>query len=404
MKSVSKIILATALTLTFQGCIEKIEYVQFDDPALFSPTKSEVTDLSQGIPSNPLSSVVETKSSSVDMPTILKGIILGVYGSNVHSISGTYWSVDQNGDPIRLSGKVILPASGKIRNYILVSHYTIGGDFEAPSNSFQLEGILATDGYALIMPDYIGFGATAHLPHPYLCAHLTARNVVDMLLAVDPYLRKIGRAPEDSSIYLMGYSQGGATTMAVQRLLESEYADKYKIRRNFAGGGPYDISATYDNAIENDYLGIPCAIPMIIIGMNVGERLDLNYEDYFRPFLLEHYSEWILDKNYNVHQIAALMKTKILSDFLTPEAMEKRSPGTRKFYMAMMHNSVLRGWQPQAPVYMFHSQDDDTVPFLNSQLAKEAFKNCNIEYNFGHYGSHILGALRFILTVHEILK
>lgn len=392
------------MALTLQSCIEKVEYVRFDDPALFSPVKSEVTDLSQGIPSNPLSDLVETKSSSVDMVSIFKGVLVGAYGSRVHSISGTYWSVDQNGDPIRLSGKIILPASGKVRNYILVSHYTIGGDFEAPSNSFQLESILALDGYALIMPDYIGFGSTVNLPHPYLCAHLTARNVVDMLLAVDPYLRKTGRAPEDDSIYLMGYSQGGATTMAVQRLLESEYADKYKIRRCFAGGGPYDISATYDNAIENDYLGIPCAIPMIIIGMNVGERLDLNYEDYFRPLLLENYSEWILGKQYNVHQVASLMGTKTLSDFLTPEAMEKRSPGTKKFYMAMMHNSVLRGWQPKAPVYMFHSQDDDTVPFLNSQLAKEAFKNCNIEYNFGHYGTHIQGALRFIITVHEILK
>ena len=54
---------------------------------------------------------------------------------------GVYESTDENGNPITLSGKVILPANGKIKRCILVSHYTITSNIEAPSNCFSLEGI-----------------------------------------------------------------------------------------------------------------------------------------------------------------------------------------------------------------------------------------------------------------------
>ena len=54
-------------------------------------------------------------------------------------LSGLYQSIDLDGNPITLSGKVILPAKGPIKRYILVSHYTIASNAEAPSNTFSLE-------------------------------------------------------------------------------------------------------------------------------------------------------------------------------------------------------------------------------------------------------------------------
>ena len=83
-------------------------------------------------------------------------------------LSGIYESIDLDGNPIMLSGKVILPAKGSIKRYILVSHYTIASNAEAPSNIFSLEGLLVKLGYALIIPDYLGYGITADHIHPYL--------------------------------------------------------------------------------------------------------------------------------------------------------------------------------------------------------------------------------------------
>jgi len=394
---------------------DEAEYTFFEQYAYsdgtkttFSPYAACEDDLSEGIPDNPLSGQLDdeqTKASYINITDLAKGIFASTGASRIHSISGTYWSVDQDGNPIRLSGRIMLPSSGMIRNIILVSHFTIGADRECPSRSFQLEGVLALDGYALIIPDYLGYGASADRIHPYLCSNLTARNAVDMLDAAIPYLKGINRYPADERIYLMGYSQGGATTIAVQRLLESdEYASKYSIKRNFAGAGPYDIAVTYDDAIKKDYTGIPCAVPLIVIGLNEGEHIGLDMSNFFLSPLLEKYPEWILSKKYTTKEMGNLIGVKQLSLIMTDSARQKRDPNTIKFYNAMMVNSVLNDWLPDAPIYMFHSMDDDTVPFINSQRAKDAFGDSNIEYNFGHYGNHQKGCMRFIETVHEILK
>ena len=48
---------------------------------------------------------------------------------------------------------------------------------------------------------------------------------------------------------------------------------------------------------------------------------------------------------------------------------------------------------------MFHSKDDKTVPFVNAQRAEEYFKGRDITYDFGHYGAHGMGGIRFIMSV-----
>ena len=408
------------LTLLLCGCgHDKVEYVSFDGEDIFTPYNFEVVDLDDGLPANvpslgsadssmPSSAPAMRRTTSLTSTSLMKEILASTRCHKIHSIAGTYISIDQTGATITLSGRVLLPVKGDIKNIILVSHYTIGANYEAPSESFPLEGLLVPMGYALVCPDYIGFGITRECVHPYLCANVTAHNVVDMLQAVVPYLDSIGRKPVNDDIYLMGYSQGGATTMAVQRLMETvgERYSKYPIRRNFAGAGPYDIAATYDDAVKRDYLGIPCAIPMIIQGMNVGENLGLDYKEFFKPVLLNHFDEWINSKNYTVSQIAELMGVNRLSEFMTDEARQKRTSSTSTLYRAMLHNSIVSadGWYPEAPVYMFHSQDDDTVPFLNSQRAKDKFRHSNIEYNFGHYGTHQAGFVRFLGSVKTMLE
>ena len=319
-------------------------------------------------------------------------------------VSGVYKSVDINNDPILLSGKVILPAKGPIKRYILVSHYTIASNREAPSNIFSLEGLLVKLGYALIIPDYIGYGVTADKVHPYLVMELTARNVLDMYDAVVPFLEKAGCAPEHDDIYLMGYSQGGATTMAVLHEIEHNEIP-IKIRRVFAGGGPYDIKYTYDQFVETNWASYPCAVPIMMQGMVVGNKLDLDMSTMMASNIYENLDEWVNSKLYTSNQINALIGTNVTSNLLTPIGMDRTSKEVSELYKAMTENSILTySWTPKAPVFIFHSIDDDVVPFENAMRAKSKWKNANIQYSFGHYGTHQLGCVRFIYTVQTLLK
>ena len=325
--------------------------------------------------------------------------LLGTLQSNrlIH-ISGTYTGHDIDGSPITLSGKLLIPKDGPVKNMIIVSHYTIGANYECPSETFPLEGILAAKGYAVVIADYIGFGVTAGRVHPYMHVESTARSVVDMALAVKPYLRHIGREPESEKVLLVGYSQGGSTTLAVMSMIQEEYEEILPIRKVYCGGGPYDLAATFDRAMADDITGIPCAIPMIVQGVNVGEDLKLNMSDFFMPDLLAHYDEWINSKQYSVKEINRLMNAESLHELMTKNGRDKTSPETAKLYKALMINSVL-GFIPHHPIYMFHSMDDGTVPFVNAQRAEYYFKGYNIDFDFDHYGKHGTGALRFIINV-----
>lgn len=344
----------------------------------------------------------ETKVASTAGASIVRDI-LGVINSNslIH-IAGTYTGRGVDGKPITLSGKVIVPASGKVKNMILVSHYTIGANFECPSETFPMEGVFATKGYAVVIADYIGFGVTSDLVHPYLHAESTAESVVDMALAVKPYLEHIGRAPESNEVILAGYSQGGATTMAVMDYIQDNYWDKLPVKKVYAGGGPYDLAATFDLSMAEDKTGIPCAIPMIVQGINNGERLGLDMKDFFQPKLLANYNEWINSKKYTVGQINRLMGVKALSELMTDEGRNKESTRTALLYKALMRNSVLN-FAPRAPIFMFHSRTDGTVPFINAQRAEEHFKGYDIQYDFGDYGPHAMACVRFIIKVTQDL-
>ena len=206
--------------------------------------ESEYSEDSEGS-KNPNKAPKTTSTTAAD---IMQSLLKYHDQNKVIEVVGTYPSINTKWDTVTLSGKVILPRGRRPKRLILVSHYTVCSNSEAPSNCFSLEGMLAPMGYGLIIPDYLGYGVTAREVHPYLVMDLTARNVLDMYHAVKPWLEAVGMSPEEPEIILMGYSQGGANTMAVERLIETEYyADEnpkqVKIHRVFAGGGPYDVKA-----------------------------------------------------------------------------------------------------------------------------------------------------------------
>ena len=344
------------------------------------------------------------RASSVTMNHIVQNLLDFSKMTTAIELSGVYPSVDIDGNPITLSGKVILPAKGPIKRYILVSHYTITSNAEAPSNIFSLEGLLVKLGYALIIPDYIGYGVTADLVHPYLVMDVTARNVLDMYKAVIPFMKAAGREPEHDDIYLMGYSQGGATTMAVQHLIEHHETAEIKIRRVFAGGGPYDVKATYDRFVETNLASYPCAVPIMMQGMVVGNKLDLDMSTMMAPYIFENLDEWVNSKRYTTSQINHFIGSTTTSDLLTPTGMDRTSKEVSEFYKAMTNNSILSyAWTPQAPVFMMHSIDDDVVPYENATRAKSKWQGANIQYSLGYYGSHVAACIRFIYTVQTLL-
>ena len=172
----------------------------------------------------------------------------------------------------------------------------------------------------------------------------------------------------------------------------------------FAGGGPYDVKATYERFVNTDTAGYPVAVPLVLQGMIKGNRLNIKMEDMMQPWLCNKMDDWVNCKRYTTGQINSFINTKVTHELLTKEAMDQTSNKVAELYKAMTENSIVAAdWTPLSSVYLLHSMDDETVPYTNASNAKAKWKDANITYNFGHYGGHVKTCVRFILTVQQLL-
>ena len=422
MKHISYITYGLLLLVALVSCRriepEYVDFAKYKGQAnAFVPMREQVSDIRNEQPWENVEPDLQWRTDSVRQPMrtspltvtdVARGFLGFMLTYKVRQVAGTYRSIDINGDSLTVSGKFFYPADGIIKNLMIVSHYTIGANFEAPSETFSFEGMYAGMGYGVVMPDYIGYGVTVDSIHPYLQAETTAHNVVDMALAMRPFIAERELKVLSDSVILMGYSQGGATTLPVQRVLESypKYVSEFKIKKVYAGAGPYDIGRTYDYSVKLDKTGIPCAVPLIIQGMSLGMDKPLDMSFFFKEPLLSNYPEWINSKKYTVNQMSTLIGVNRLSEILTPDGTDRTNRETARFYVELTSNSIPENFVPKAPLYMFHSEDDETVPFINSQLMQRQFrdKKANVVYNFGHYGTHMRGAVTFMKAVADDLK
>jgi hypothetical protein len=94
-------------------------------------------------------------------------------------------------------------------------HGTIFQDSDAPSSFLtSAEGlagaVFAAIGFIAVLPDYIGYGDSTALLHPYVHAATLASATVDMNRAARVFFKEPGiNAVTNGQLFLAGYSEGG---------------------------------------------------------------------------------------------------------------------------------------------------------------------------------------------------
>ena len=330
-----------------------------------------------------------------------------------------YPSVGPQGDTITLSGKVSVPLNKRPKGVVLFEHYTINANSEAPSGGWTDDAKYLRNEYVLIMPDYIGYGATSDRLSPYLDGVLTARNSVDMLPAARPVIEQLLPGAYSDSLYVVGYSQGGAAALWTLKLLEEQYAEVYHVKGCFAGSGPYDVATTYDLAVANDKIFLPMTIPLLVLGTSEAYDLHLQRADFFTPAMEKYYNTQMVPKTSTVMMIALSVPSYRLSYWMTAAGRDKNQPETQRLYRGLLRSSLVHypidsnplfrdticpHWQPQAPTYIFHSTKDDIVSFRNAEHLYRCWSDApNITYDFGYYGNHLSACLVFFSRVSKQL-
>ena len=166
-----------------------------------------------------------------------------------------YLTTDADGKAVRASGLVSVPqkAPGAKSPVLSYQHGTLFRDAEAPSNNAvasEVAVVLASLGYIVLAPDYVGFGASKGTPHPYLLAAPSAAATVDFLTAARTW-RGQANVADNGQLFLTGYSEGGYVTMAAHRALQTSGSSHLQqLRMVVPGAGPYNVQATMDSLVD----------------------------------------------------------------------------------------------------------------------------------------------------------
>jgi hypothetical protein len=132
---------------------------------------------------------------------------------NVNIYKITYKTKNVDGTEITASGAVLFPEGGTNLPLLSYQHGTLTNLEEAPSNYGgdeikYLAPIISSAGYAISVPDYIGYGASDSYPHPYEHAETLGSASFDMLMAAKEFFDYIDITLSDK-LFITGYSEGG---------------------------------------------------------------------------------------------------------------------------------------------------------------------------------------------------
>lgn len=302
-------------------------------------------------------------------------LILALPEKKIRVESIKYRTQDPAEETVAASGIIAYPADKVFKGVVVSEHYTIGSNAEAPSSVMaSIESALALFGYLVITPDYLGFGTTRELPQPYLYAPTAGQTTVDMVFAVREYMDSIGLNINTEPLTVVGYSQGAHSALAFARMAEEDYADQLTVKQVFAGGGPYEPAAMFDFMLQQERLANPATILLTVIGLDYAEQLGLDYNTFFTEPIAAGCRPWCISKDYTLGQINRLMATDKLTDIIRLEILSSSSNNDMRKIMNALERNALTDWAPKAPLLLVHGTKDRTVPFLNAELASQAFK------------------------------
>jgi hypothetical protein len=180
----------------------------------------------------------------------------------VDALKLDYTAINVDQSPVKVSGGLAVPeiAPSAIKGIILYFHGTtvqrtnVPSNFTATTNADYTDGTLlaavwASQGYVVVMPDYIGLGDdTAHV-HPYVTYPVqNAQTGLAMLKAAETVLSSKYQIGGNLPLFITGYSEGGAYALQAGHMMQNnaQYASVLGVtlKDDVPLSGFFDLSST----------------------------------------------------------------------------------------------------------------------------------------------------------------
>jgi len=242
----------------------------------------------------------------------------------------------------------------------------------------------ASQGYAVVATDYLGYALSGYPYHPYMHADTEASSIIDSIRATRNAASALGLTL-NGKIMVSGYSQGGHAAMATQRAIERENTDEFNLVAAAHLAGPYYVSKALIEGVTNPILGIQYFVPFQVTSWQkmYGNVYNKASDVFNSPY--DSFIEGLLPAvNYPADLVqlpststapAAARDAVFKSGYLTDLAT---NPDNATAVAAKKQD--LLGWNPKAPTKLCGGSGDPTVKFsINAQTLFDDFRSRGID-------------------------
>jgi pimeloyl-ACP methyl ester carboxylesterase len=308
-------------------------------------------------------------ASDIDLPLNELQFDVDIYKVN--------YKTKYKGDEITASGLVILPKTTVAVGMLSFQHGTIAAHNQAPtalalsSGELILYAALASPGFIAVVPDFIGFGTSAELMHPYYVEELTASAIIDNIKAARE-LASQKNVRFNEKLFLAGYSQGGYATMATHKSIEQNGLPGFKLVASFPAAGGYDVKGVQEYFFGLETYDEPFFLPYVAYGYQTA----FDWSQPLTNFFNEPYASRIpslFDGTKSGSQINAQLTTNIQELVNSDLLANIDTDIDYKYIVDAFNDNSLVDFAPSIPVYMYHGNEDVTVPYVNSVTSYEKY-------------------------------
>ncbi|GAA4449774.1 alpha/beta fold hydrolase [Nibrella saemangeumensis] len=286
-----------------------------------------------------------------------------------------YKTKNTDGADIEASGALVVPnPADKSLSFPLISeqHGTIFSDAQAPSNNgpesetYSIGSLLGSNGFIVALPDFIGYGVSKNLPHPYQHRATLASSSLDMIRAAREFVQQ-GNIKWNQKLMIAGYSLGGYATMALQKKIEEETGTEFNLVASSCGAGAYHSTAFMSYLLNNRTHGIAAYNGLYTMVLSTYNRVyGLN-----RPmssYLKEPYAAAVTSNPFGANIPVSF------NDAVTESFRKAVNEGTDTQFINAVKDNDIYNWKPRTPTQLYHGTTDQQVFYFNSVDAYEAMK------------------------------
>lgn len=239
---------------------------------------------------------------------------------------------------------------------------------------------LSGAGYIVTIPDYVGFGESNSILHPYYHRQSSDASVINLINAAQELIKDIQGVTTNGKLFMLGYSQGGWATLSAFKTLEESNPTGLEPVAASCGAGAYDLPVVASHILGLQTYPSPAYLPYFIESHRRNELLNTDLKTYFNNPYADKIPGLFNGQTYIGTINAALNDTisrLMTSDMIQGFAADSKFEALRE---ELLKNSV-EAWNVKGKLLFIHGNNDDTVPVFESENIVSDFRALGLTEN-----------------------